>query len=172
MQIRNWIAGKQVDGRRLAFYFCFVLLCLLTHSVTLAAEQPSAQAPSTPFGLTGLNTPAHDITIGGTIQQLIATRKPGSSAGVQLLVNGSQGSFTANLGTSLSSKVKQSLAQGAPVQISGTMQTINGKEYLLARTLTISGNQIIVRNENGFLVHGQQRSRASVNNSALYRSAK
>jgi hypothetical protein len=46
-------------------------------------------------------------------------------------------------------------------------ETINGQSYLLTRKLTVAGNQVIIRNEHGFLVHSQERSRASVNNSVL-----
>jgi hypothetical protein len=49
------------------------------------------------------------------------------------------------------------------------METINGKSYLMARKLTVAGNQIVIRNEHGFLVHSQH---GSVNNPALSRGAK
>jgi hypothetical protein len=166
MQIPNWIHSKRVETRNFVFLFCLVLLSMLTFSVA-QAEQPNAPSTST-----GLNTPAKDISMAGTVQQLITTHPSGAPAGVQLAVDGPQGSFTASLGPNLSREVQQSLSEGAPVQISGQMQTINGQQYLLARKLTIEGNQIIVRNDNGFLVHTSQRSRASVNNSELYRSAK
>lgn len=172
MQIRNWITSKRVETRTFALLSCLVLLSMFTHTVVLAAEQPNVQSTSTPFRAQALNNPAHDSAMSGTVQRLITNHKPGVPAGFQLLVDGPQGSFTASLGSNLSREVQLSLSQGAPVQISGVMQTINDKEYLLARTLTVSGKQTIIRNENGFLVHTSQRSRASANNSALYRSAK
>jgi hypothetical protein len=105
----------------------------------------------------------------GTVQQLITAH----TAGLQLVVDGSQGSFTASVGPKLSSEVRQSLSQGAPVQVVVIQQTINGKQCLLVRKLTVAGKETVVRNENGFLVHtSSQRSRASVNPAALYRSAK
>ena len=171
MHIRNWINSKRVETRNFVFLFCLVLLSMLTFSVA-QAQQPRVPSTSTPVGSSGLNTPAKDITMAGTVQQLITTHPTGAPVGLQLVVDGPQGSFTASLGPNLSREVQQSLSEGAPVQISGQMQTINGQQYLLARKLTIEGNQIIVRNDNGFLVHTSQRSRASVNNSDLYRSAK
>jgi hypothetical protein len=108
----------------------------------------------------------------GTVQEVITTPTPGAPIGIQLVVEGTQGAFTASLGSTLSDQVRQALSAGAPVQVSGVMETTNGKSYLLARKLTIAGNQVIIRNEHGFLVHSQQRSRASVNNSALSRGAK
>ena len=171
MQIRNCINSKRVETRKFVSLFCLVLLSMLTFSVA-QAQQPGVPSTSSPFGSTGLNTPAKDITMAGTVQQLITTHPSGAPDGVQLTVNGPQGSFTASLGPNLSQEMQQSLSEGAPVQISGQMQTINGQQYLLAHKLTIDGKQIIVRNDNGFLIHTSQRSRASVNNTAGYRSAK
>jgi hypothetical protein len=104
----------------------------------------------------------------GSVQQLITVH----ASGLQLVVDGPQGSFTASLGPKLSSEVRQSLSRGAPVQVVVIQQTVNGKQYLLVRKLTVAGKETIVRNENGFLVHTSQRSRAAVNPAALYRSAK
>lgn len=168
MQIRNWITSERIEMRGFVLLFCLVLLPIFTHAVALAAEQPDTQLPSTPFGATGLNNPAHDTTMTGTVQRLIAA----PAAGLQLVIDGPQGSLTASLGPNVSREVRQSLSEGTPVQISGQMQTIDGKQYLLARKLTIDGKQIVVRNENGFLIHPSQRSHVPVNNSALYRSAK
>jgi hypothetical protein len=171
MQIRNWINSKWVETRKFVFLFCLVLLSMLTFSVA-QAQQPGAPSTSTPFGSTGLNTPAKDITMAGTVQQLITTHPSGTPVGLQLVVDGPQGSFTASLGPNLSREVQQSLTEGAPVQISGQMQTFNGQQYLLARKITVTGKQIVVRNDNGFLVHTSQGARTSVNNAAGYRSAK
>ena len=70
--------------------------------------------------------------------------------------------------------MRQSLSQGAPVQVSVIQQTINGKQYLLVRKLTVAGKETVIRNEKGFLIRtpSSPHSRASVNPAALYRSAK
>jgi hypothetical protein len=172
MQIHTRFNRKRSQRRGFISAFYLLLLCMLTHSLASTAEQTRVQSPSTQFGPTALDKPAQDITVSGTVQQLVKTHVPGAPAGVQLLIASSQGAVTASLGSNLSRTVLQSMSKGAAVQISGGMQTINGNEYLLARNLTIGGNQIIVRNEHGFLTHYPTRSRASVNSSALYRSAK
>jgi len=172
MQIHRWINRKRSQRRGLTSAFCLLLLCVLTHSVALTAEQPLVQSPSTRFGPTALDKPSQDITVSGTVQKLVKTHVPGAPAGAQLLVAAPQGAVTASLGPNLSRTMLQSMSSGAAVRIAGVMQTINGKEYLLARNLTIAGNQITVRNEHGFLTHSPTRSRASVNSSALYRSSK
>lgn len=165
MQILDWITSKRIEKRELASLVCLVLLSTFTVAL-------SAQSLSTPFGPTALNSPAHDITVAGTIQQLITTHTSGAPLGAQLVVDGPQGSFTANLGLNLRAEVQKSLSQGAPVQISGFMKAIDGKQFLMARTLTIADKQIVIRNENGVPVHPSQRSGVAANNSALYRSTK
>jgi hypothetical protein len=44
---------------------------------------------------------------------------------------------------------------GTPVQIVGAMATLNGRDYLLARELTVGGTTITVRSEHGFLRRSQ-----------------
>lgn len=175
MQILDWITCRRVERKESASFFCLVLLYMFTHAVALA-QQPGVQAASTPFESTTLGAPAHDIAMAGTVQEviteLITTHTVGAPVGLQLVVEGPQGAFTANLGSILSDQVRQTLSPGTSVQVSGVMETINGKPYLLARKLTVAGDQVIIRNDHGFLVHSQQRSHASVNNSALSRGAK
>lgn len=146
MHIFDWIASRWVE--RNGPFFCLVLLYTFTHIAL--AEQPGVQPVPTSFDAGTLGTPA----------------------GIQLVVDGPQGAFTAILGPALSDQLRQTLLPGAPVQVSGVKETINGQSCLLARKLTVAGNQVIIRNEHGFLVHSQQRSRASVNNSVLSPGAK
>lgn len=165
MQILDWIASKRVGTKSSVFLSCLVLLSIPAFSVA-QTRQPRAQST---VSSTEFNTPAHDITMTGTVRPLIAAH----GSGLQLVVDGPQGSFTASLGPKVSTEVRQSLSQGAPVQVVVIQQTINGKQYLLVRKLTVAGKETIVRNENGFLIHtSSQRSRAAVNPAALYRSAK
>ena len=63
--------------------------------------------------------------------------------------------FTASLGSRLSPALQQALVKGAPVEVSGTMDTIGGKSYLLARTLSVGGQQFTLRNQRGFAVYPQ-----------------
>ncbi len=170
MHLLNWIASRRVERKESASFFCLVLLYMFTH--VALAEQPGVQPTPKPFDASAVSKPAQDVTMAGTLQQIISTRTPGTPAGIQLVAEGPQGAFTAILGPALSDQLRQALVAGAPVQVSGVREAINGQSYLLARKLTIAGSQIIIRNEHGFLVHSQQRSRASVNNSVLSPGAK
>jgi hypothetical protein len=112
-----------------------------------------AQTATPRFESSTLGTPAHDVAIDGTVQQLITTHTPGEPIGIQLVAEGLQGSFIASLGLALSDQARQALQPGTTIQVSGVATTINGKSYLLVRKLTVDGDQIIIRNQHGFLVH-------------------
>jgi hypothetical protein len=167
MQIRNWTSGRRIDKWKIGSFCYLVVFYLLSFSIALQAQSSSVQT-----GPTGSKPSVPDLAIAGTIRQVITPNAAGAPPGIQVVVDAPQGSFTASLGPNLSRDVQQSLSSGSPVQISGAMQAIDGKEYLLARTLTIAGNQVVIRNAYGFLVHTPSRSRAAGTNSALYRSAK
>jgi hypothetical protein len=170
MHLFHWIASRRMERKESASFFCLALLYMFAH--VALAEQPAVQTAPTAFDASALGKPAQDVTMAGTLQQIISTRGPGVPAGIQLVADGPQGAFTAILGSVPSGQLRQALVPGAPVQVSGVKETVNGQSYLLGRKLTIAGNQIIIRNEHGFLVHPQQRSRASVNNSVLSPGAK
>jgi len=95
---------------------------------------------------------AHEITINGVVQEAVVKREAGSPFGLHLLLTGSKGVIDAHLGQFMTKKTQESLQAGTPVQIVGAMETIHGKNYLLARQLIFSGRQITVRSENGFLL--------------------
>ena len=82
MHIRNWINSKRVETRNFVFLFCLVLLSMLTFSVA-QAQQPRVSSTSTPVGSSGLNTPAKDITMAGTVQQHEPYGDQGDSASRQ-----------------------------------------------------------------------------------------
>src|ERR1700760_1457911 len=107
MQIRNWIISKRIERRMLSLLFCLALLSMFTGAVAHAAGQPVSLTAKE------LSNPAHDITTAGTVQQLTPA---GARSGLQLVVDGAEGSFTASLGSSLDHEVEQSLSQGASVQ--------------------------------------------------------
>jgi hypothetical protein len=95
----------------------------------------------------------------------------GVPGGVQVVAEGPQGTFTAILGPKLSDAMRQSLVAGAQITASGISETIDANSYLIVRKLTVSGSPFTIRNEHGFTVHAQERSRAVVVN-AISGSAK
>jgi hypothetical protein len=148
--------SKRASRKSLTFF-----LCVITVASLVILQQNNAQSSAAGSGSATKGVTASEITINGTIQQLQHT-----NAAVHLLVNSAQGAFDALLGSSLCAETLQSLSKDAPVQIAGTLQTINGKEYLLVRQLTIAGRTITIRNNTGFPVCAQSAKQGDSRGSA------
>jgi hypothetical protein len=95
---------------------------------------------------------AHEIVLTGNIEEVVTEHEPRSPIGMHLIVRGAQGTVDAHLGPYMTKETKEALHEGTPVQIVGAKETLNGKEYFLARVLMVGGQTIKVRSENGFLV--------------------
>jgi hypothetical protein len=102
---------------------------------------------------------AHEITLNGSIQKVVTKHVKGTPAGMHLMVTGSKGLVDTHLGPFMSKETKEALVAGVPVKIVGAMKTERGKNYLMARELTVSGRTITVRNEHGALAHPVTRAR-------------
>ena len=124
---------------------------LLAISVVPAAAQITAES-HLGRGFGPVYDRAHEITLSGTIQEVVTTRVAGSPAGIHLLVAGLQGVVDAHVGPFLSKDTKESLQAGMPVRIVGAMSSVEGKSYLLARELTVGGSTVTVRTERGILL--------------------
>jgi len=105
---------------------------------------------------------ANELTVTGTVQEVVTKHIVGSPAGMHLLVSGSEGIVDAHVGPYLSKDVKEALHTGLPIQIVGAMETLHGKQFLLARQLIFGGRLVTVRSKNGFLVLG-----ASMNGNSM-----
>jgi len=97
---------------------------------------------------------AHELTVTGTVQEVVTKHTVGSPVGMHLLVSGSEGMIDAHVGPYLSKDVKEALHTGLPIQIVGAMETLHGQQFLLARQLIFGGRMVTVRSQNGFLVRG------------------
>jgi hypothetical protein len=95
---------------------------------------------------------AHEITLNGTIQEVVTKRVAGSPVGMHLLVAGPEGVVDAHVGPYLTKDTQEALHAGLPVQIVGAVEQLHGKSILLARQLIFGGRTVTVRSENGFLM--------------------
>jgi hypothetical protein len=120
-------------------------------AVPLGAQPASETRVGQGFG--PVYDAAHEITLNGTIQQVVTERVAGSPGGMHLLVAGPHGLVDVHLGPFLSKETKEALHTGTPVQIVGAMTTLHGKNYLLARELNVGGTVITVRSKHGALAH-------------------
>ena len=130
-------------------------LLFVISAVSLCAQSATESRPGRGFGPE--YDAAHEIIFSGTIQEVITQHGVGSPAGIQLLVAGPQGIVDVHGGPFLSEETKESLQAGMPVRIVGAMSSLQGKNYLLARELTVGGSTVMVRSEHGLLVRVQGR---------------
>ncbi len=154
MNTRSRKATRLSSGLLLSLLFAVVAL-------PLGAQPASETRPGHGFG--PVYDAAHEITITGTVREVVTKHVLGSPVGMHLLVSQGGGTIDAHVGAFLAKDVQEALHPGLPVQLVGAMQEINGKQYLLARQLIFGGRLVAVRNESGFLVHNvAKRTRATV----------
>lgn len=94
---------------------------------------------------------AREITLNGTVQEVVTKRAAFSPVGMHLLVAGPDGVVDAHVGPYLTKDIQAALHAGLPLQVVGAMEESHGKQYLLARQLIFGGRTVTVRNENGAL---------------------
>jgi hypothetical protein len=135
--------------RMIAGLLTSLLFAILTVPLTAESTPESHAARPMSFGY----DKAHEITLNGTIQEVVTQRIAGSPAGLHLLISGSQGMVDAHLGAFLSQDTRDALHSGEWVQIVGAMTKINGKDYLLARQLILGDRTVAIRTQRGFLLH-------------------
>jgi hypothetical protein len=107
---------------------------------------------SLPNGTHQAWTAASEVTLGGQITDVPTKRAAGVPAGLNFAMSGSQHSLMVNAGANLNETIRSRIKAGEAVQVTGVVRSFNGQEYLLARTLTVGGTTVHVRNRNGFPV--------------------
>ncbi len=118
--------------------------------VPLGAHAASATRPAP--GARLVYDAAHEITLEGTIQQVVTKHTVGSPAGMHLLVAGPEGLTDAHVGPFLTKSTKAALVAGMPVKIVGSTSMLHGKSYLLARQLTVGEKTVTVRSKRGIMM--------------------
>jgi hypothetical protein len=126
---------------------------LLALTTIPARAQAAAAMNPTPGPISAYNA-AHEITVNGTVQEVVTKRTVGSPAGMHLIVTGATGTVDAQVGSFLSKQVREALHTGLPIQIVGAMETFHGKQYLLARQLKYGGITVQTRSANGVILRG------------------
>jgi hypothetical protein len=134
-------------ARLIAGLLAGLLLAIL--AVPLVAQPPAEIQAGHGFG--PVYDAAHETTLNGTIEKVVTQHTAGSPAGMHLLVAGPQGVVDAHIGPFLTKETKQALQEGTPVRIVGAMTSLHGKDYLLARLLTVGDRTVTVRSEHGLL---------------------
>jgi hypothetical protein len=128
-----------------------------------AGAQATHESPTRSALLTGYDR-AHEITVDGTIESVVAQRVPGSPVGLHVILASSQGTFDTHLGPYLSKETQEALHTGTPIQIVGAIEKVHERSYLLAREMNLGGTVITIRNQHGLLAqHLGPRPKRSAN---------
>jgi len=114
-----------------------------------AATAPDSRAR---HGIGPAYNAAHETTLIGTIKEVVSKRVIGSPVGIHLMVAGPQGVVDTHVGPFLSKRTVETLKAGAPVRIVGATVSLRGKEYFMARLLTVGGRTVTVRTPHGIIV--------------------
>lgn len=100
-----------------------------------------------------------EITLQGTIRDVVTQPAAGNLMGVHLTVASTTGTTDVHLGSLLSKAHDNLLRAGASVIVVGSFASIRGHQVLLARQLVVGGQVIPVRDQHGFLIRPQPRGR-------------
>jgi hypothetical protein len=128
-----------------------LLTCLLF--AILAVPLGAQPAPDSRSGrvTVPVYNAAREITLSGSIQMVVTKHTKGVPSGMHLMVSSPKGLVDAHLGPFMSKQTKAALVAGMPVKIVGAMATLRGKNYLLAREVTVGDRTVTVRSKHGLL---------------------
>jgi hypothetical protein len=150
--------SKETNMRK----FAGVLCLLMTLAISLFAG-PMYADESAALKRT-VTAPKYDmskeVTLKGTVQDVVMRPAAGSIMGAHLMVATAQGVVDAHIGNLVfSGKDGVSFSSGQSVKLTGIMTTFNQKSVFLVRTIETGSTTITVRNDHGFLVSPGQRMR-------------
>ena len=130
-------------------------LLFATSAVPLGA-QPARQ--SHPF-----YDISKEVTLRGTVSDVLAKAAPGTLAGPHLLfATSSAGKVDASLGRfALQGKDPLSVAPGKVVEVTGVMKTIKNRDVFVARIVRVDGKAYKLRNQHGVPMSPLSREQAS-----------
>jgi len=127
-----------------------LLVAAIAVTVPMGAHAASESRPGRGFG--PVYDAAHEVTLEGTIQEVVTKHTAGTPPGMHLLVAGPEGLIDAHVGPFVSKEMKAALVAGMPVRIVGATTLLHGKSYLLARQLTVGENTVTVRSPRGIIL--------------------
>jgi len=120
--------------------------------LAVGAQAASSQSSSASQGFGFTYDRANEITVIGTVEELVARPAPGSPPGLHLLISASGETIDAHVGPFFSKQNREALIAGQAVEVIGVNENVHGKDVLFVRQLTFAGRTVTVRNERGFLV--------------------
>jgi hypothetical protein len=102
-----------------------------------------------------------EVTLSGTVSDVLAKAAPGMMAGPHLLFTTSSGRVDASLGRfALQGKDPLAAAPGKEVEVTGVMKTIKNRDVFVARIVKVDGKAYEIRNQHGVPKSPLSRERA------------
>lgn len=124
----------------------------LAVALSFALALPAGAQSANRKGLAAFDA-TREITLQGTIKEVVAHPPAGSPLGMHLTVATTTGTQDVHVGSYLPKNVTENLLHAnAQVIVTGGYVTLAGKNILLAHQLVVGGQTIAVRNEHGFLI--------------------
>ena len=103
-----------------------------------------------------------EITLTGTVSNVITKSEPGTIMGCHLLLQTKSGAVDASLGWfAMRGKGALSVWAGEQMAITGFMKTIGNEQVFLARLVKTNDGVYLIRNERGLVLFPQARERLS-----------
>jgi hypothetical protein len=128
----------------------YVAACML-FAVLSAPASASRETSSVGHGLGFFYDPAKEVTLVGTVAQIVPRSATGLM-GLHVLVSVQGETVDAHIGPYLSKQIQETLHAGDLIQLVGVHEYVRGKDFLLVRQLVYGGRQVTVRSERGLLV--------------------
>lgn len=138
------------------------LILAITLLFATALQASDTQISAVGKGFAFAYDPAQEITVEGTVQEVITHPTPGSAVGIHLLISSEGKTIDAHLGPFLSAENREALTLGAPVKVVGVNAPQHGQVLFLARQLTIGERNVTIRNQRGFLIREVPQRRAQI----------
>ena len=124
----------------------------LVIALSFALALPAGAQSANRKGLAAFDA-THEVTLQGTIKEVVTHPPAGSPLGMHLTVATTTGAQDVHVGSYLPKHVTENLLHAnTQVIVVGSSVNLAGKNIFLARQLVVGGQTIAVRNEHGFLI--------------------
>jgi hypothetical protein len=147
-----------MNKRSFVLGFCVSLLFGGFPAVVSAQNSSPAAATTSTQGTKSAKQAIPQVSVVGSIQEILRDSPAGAPKGFYVVVAGPQGVISVNLGPWLSSAAKQSFSVGQAIQLTGTVSALHGQNYLMAHNVAVNNQQLTIRNENGALARNPSGS--------------
>lgn len=132
-------------GLALSAVLTLLLALVAVPSLARAAQRTLSQKAAVP-----VYDAAREVTLQGTVEEVVAKPAVGSPPGVHLIVATPRGSVDAHLGLLGMKQANQAgIFPGTFIEMVGAMVQVSGRELLLVRKLTVGSQTMALRDKRG-----------------------